>query len=510
MNAVAVQELVALDPREARRIGSLSLISYGKIFFPKTFRQKSPAFHFEIGEALYSRSRYNAYKIFRDAAKTTLLRVFCSQRIAYGISRTIMFVSVSQPHSIFSLRWLKRQVMYNKQWANAFGLSQGEKWSDEWLEIKQTLPNAEGQLEMTIITVLAMGITGQIRGFNPDDYRPDLIIADDLLNEENTATVEQRNKMSNLFFGALLNSMAPASEAPWAKAVLLGTPLHKDDLLAKCEADPDWHCKTYGVFDEKGESRWPTRWPTETLRREKEAHIRRSQFRLWMREKECKIVAGEEKAIDVRNFKTYEILPDYLDVIISIDPAPGSSKELPAEELKTDDHAIVALGFSGLDCYVLEYGLAKAVMPDKAANDFFTMVLNWNPRKGVVETIAYQKTLKWHIEQEMIKRRIFVAVEGITDKRNKANRIMQAIPGLAAYGHFFVKATMSELFTQADDYDPSVKGQADDLLDAIATGITASNPAIRALVANGSIEGEFKRIEEEQSEYPELEFGGAP
>lgn len=491
MDQTLPPNIIQLDPQQARRIGAESLTGYGKVFFPRTFRQKSPEMHEEIGRALYGPDRYNAFEIFRDGAKTTLLRVFTSQRIAYGISRTIMYVSVSQQHAVFSIRWLKRQIENNRKWAQCFNLMKGSKWTDEHCEILHAV-------EEVPITILAMGITGQIRGFNPDDFRPDLIILDDILNEENTATPEQRQKIEALIWGALLNSLAPASEAPWAKAVFLQTPMHKQDAIEKCMTDKQWKPLRFGCFDARGESRWPERYPTEILLAEKEAHIRRSQYRIWMREKECLLVAGEDKAIDVTRFKLYEILPEYLDVIIAIDPASSDKEE-------ADDHAIVALGFKGLDVYVLDYHMAKAVMPDQAAHHFFTLAMLYGPRKAAVESIAYQRILKWYLEQEMIKRRVFVPIDAIQDKRSKANRIMQAIPGLAAYGHFYIRSSMTELITQADDYDPGVKDQPDDLLDAIATGITAMNPAIRAM---NVLEGEYAKLDE--SQYERIEFRGAP
>ncbi len=496
-----MNDLVQISPHEAAEAGAGSLTTYGKLFFPRTFRQASPAFHEDIGAALYSHSRYNAFEVFRDGAKTTLLRTYKSQRIAYGISRTIMYVSVSQQHSMFSLRWLRRQVMYNKRWTNTFGLRQGAKWTDEHCEIIHDNLGLNEDGSPVIITALAMGITGQIRGFNPDDYRPDLIIIDDILNEENTATPDQRNKIEALLFGALLNSLAPASEAPLAKAVYLQTPFDKKDSIEKCMGDPEWNGRRFGILNEKNESRWPERYPTEAVLKAKEAHIRRSQYRLWMREKECQIVTGEEKHIDVTKFKVYEVLPEYLDVLITIDPASSDNEN-------ADDHAICALGFKGNDIFILAYALSKAVMPDKAANDFFNLVLLCRPRKLVVEGNAYQRTLKWYLEQEMMKRRIFVASELVITKTRKANRIMSTIPMLAAYGHFWIKAGMSELITQADDYDPNIKDQPDDLLDAISMGIIDQNPALRASLVEDP-EGIGQDMQDE-SQYEDLHVGGAP
>lgn len=494
-----MSSIIQLSPKEAVIEGAQNFLTYGKIFFPRTFRQKSPKMHEEIGKALYSTERFNAFKIFRDGAKTSLLRVYVSQRIAYSISRTIMYVSVSQQHSMFSLRWLRRQVEFNRPWAQTFGLQRGQKWTDEWCEVNQTLADDPSGLP-TQTTLLAMGITGQIRGFNPDDFRPDLIIIDDVLNEENTATPEQRKKIDDLLFGALLNSLSPVSESPLAKGVFAQTPFIKDDAIEKCMKDPSWNPLSYGVFDEKGESRWPDRYSTELLRQAKEDHIRRGQYRLWMREKEVTIVAGEEKAIDTTKWKTFDLLPEYLDVIISLDPASSETK-------KADEFAIVALGIKGQDVYILDFASAQAVKPDKAANDFFNLTLLYSPRKAVVESNGYQRVLKWYLEQEMNKRRIYVAVDLMEVKTKNADRIMQTIPGLTAFGHFWIRPGMSKLIEQADDYDPAVKNIRDDILTAIANGIICLNPALRR---NLTQDPETGALRDDESDYKPLRIRHAP
>jgi len=498
-----MNDLVALSPKEAAEIGATSLTKYGKLFFPRTFRQESPPFHEKVGAALYGPDRYNAFEIFRDGAKTSLLRVYASQRVAYGISRTIMMVSISQFHSLFSVRWLRRQVMFNKRWAQTFGLTPGPKWTDEWCEIEcHLLEDKESPGRPVIVTVLAMGITGQIRGFNPDDFRPDLIILDDVLNEENSATVDQRGKIEALIFGAILNSLAPASEAPLAKAVFLQTPMDKKDAIEKCMNDPQWNPLRFGVFDEKGESRWPARWTTATLNAEKTAHIRRSQYRLWMREKECEIVAGEEKALDVTKFKYWEVLPERLDKIISIDPASSDSPD-------ADKFVNMALGFRGPDVFVIAYANAEKNDPGKAINDTFNLVLLCGPRKIAVESVAFQKVFKWILEQEMKKRKLYVMVEELKiGKTRNSDRIMQTLPGLMAFGHLWLHPGMVELVTEADDYDPAIKDIADDYLTALANGIISGNPALRHMLGDASLDDETPELDEE--EFRPLRIRGAP
>jgi hypothetical protein len=383
-------------------------------------------------------------------------------------------------HAAMSLRWVRRQVQYNKPWAQTFDLRQGGKWTDEWLEIHH------GVEEMPI-TMLAMGVTGQIRGFNPDDFRPDLIIIDDVLNEENTATLEQRKKLEALLFGALLNSLAPATEAPLAKAVFIQTPFHREDAIEKCMQDPQWHGLRFGILDDQGRSRWEARYPTEVVKKDKEAHIRRGQYALWMREKECKLVTSQDKTFDTRRLQYWSVLPEYMDVVIGVDPASSESD-------KADDNAIVSVGFRGMDCFILAYHVAQKVMPDAAAHHFFELAMKYPPIRAAVESIAYQRIMAWYLEQEMIRRRQFIAVDRVQDKRKKANRIIQTIMHYVAYGHFWIHPSMSELLTQLDDYDPQVEDQPDDLLDAIAMAIISYNPALRT---GSAIDGEAMVVDDD-------------
>lgn len=491
MNQPLLNSDSPITAEELVMLGAQSLQNFGSLMFPKTFRQDSPDFHRIIGNDLYSNARYNAFEVFRDGAKTSLLRVYVAQRVAYAISRTIMYVSVSQQHAAMSVRWLRRQVTYNKKYASVYGLRKGEKWTDEHCEIYHGI-------EETPITILAMGITGQIRGFNPDDYRPDLIIIDDVLNEENSATQEQRKKIEALLFGALLNSLAPATDSPHAKAVFLQTPLNRSDAIETCMKDPQWHGRRFGILDENNQSRWESRWPTETVLEEKKAAIARGQYSLWMREKECTIVAQIGKTFDVEKVKFWTVMPQAAIRIISIDPASSDSPT-------ADDNVVLCAGFIGPDVYLLAYEAETGVMPDKTAMHFFNMVLQFQPLKAAVETISYQKVLAWYLEEEMKKRRIFVPIDKVQDRRRKSDRIIQSLAGLVAYGHLYVHASMTKFLAQLDEYDPDDPNQHDDILDALSMAIMSVNPALRDGL---TIEGDFSRMDE--SEYERVEFGGCP
>ena len=455
--------LVPVPAEELVQLCALDMELYCHTFFPKTFRQRSPQFHQEIDRLLDApEARYVGIEVFRGGAKTTKTRAFASKRIAYGYSRTIMILSSSQEHAKRSLRWLRTQVEHNTTWAGTFGLRKGSKWTDEFLEI------IHAKLDHPI-AIIAVGITGQTRGVNIDDYRPDLIIVDDPDDEETTATPEQRKKTENRFFGAIEKSLTPATENPDAKLVLLQTSLHREDLINRCHIDPQWYTTRFGILDEAGKSRWPDRFPTDTVRAHKAAHIARGQTLLWLREMECTV--GDEETADFKRewLKFWDVLPETMLVILAVDPVPPPSELQIKQGLKNKDFEVLSVwGYSRGRFYLLEYARSRGHEPQWTITEFFRLLNKWKPLKARVEGTAYQRTLKWILEQEMKKRRQYIQIDAEADKRKKRHRIVQAFSGIGAAGNLYIHPSHQDFASEFAAY-PNV--DHDDTLDAAAMAV---------------------------------------
>lgn len=447
-----------LETREIVKMAAQDNGFYERHFFPKAVRQASPPFHQKMDEVLWEDDRFVAFMVFRGGAKTTKLRLFTSKRIAYAISHTILFVSNSQDHSVKSLEWLKRNVKFNRRWADTYQLRPGGRWTGEDIEIIHGVDEYP-------IRVMAVGITGQLRGVNIDDHRPDLIVVDDPDNEETTGTPEQIKKTSNLFFGALGKSLAPRSDAPDAKMVLLQTPLSGGDLINTVVTDPQWRTLQLGCFDEKGESTWPERFPTAELKADKIAHINRNQLALWMREMECQIVPEGGASFTPENIQYYDLLPEDLVYIIAIDPASSDAKT-------ADDQVIGVLGANAHNVYLVEYTAEKGEMPEVAIMKVLEYIRRYQPLGVYVESIAYQRVLAHLLELAMRQKRIFSPVHRIQDKRSKPNRILQAIGQATGQGRLKVRRSHDKFLTQYMRYSPLSK-EHEDVLDMVSIGLDA-------------------------------------
>lgn len=464
---VTAANAVEVDRAEILRLAAEDGGFYSRYFFPQTFRQESPAFHLDMWHGLESPDyRYFGAEVFRGGAKTTIARTVLSKRIAYGLTRTAVFISASQSHAKRSLRWLKQQIERQTPWARFFQLTQGDKWTDEEIKIRHGIYGHE-------VWVLAMGITGQVRGINLDDFRPDFIVVDDPNDEENTGTEEQREKMSQLFFGSLQNGLTPASENEYAKMILLQTPLNKGDLIDQCKSSPNWHVVTYPCFQqdpERGEvSAWEERFPTDFLRKEREAYIQRGQLYMWLREMECRIVAPEGAAFNVEHLRYYEHAPAALRTYIAVDPARSKLKHAH----KT---AIAVIGLSPTnDTYVLETWAQSGKNPEETWQQFYEMAMRWRPLMVGVESVAYQQMLAWYFQQKMRELNFFVPIREIDDRRKKADRIRQAISGRLTGGTLYVNKKNSDLVRALADYRDGIDI---DILDALAMAIDLTTPFI--------------------------------
>ena len=101
------------------------------------------------------------------------------------------------------------------------------------------------------VKIEALGAGKKIRGRRHKQWRPDLILCDDLENDENVNTAEQRKKLRDWFYKAV-----EKAGDTYTDIVYIGTLLHYDALLANVAKNPEYEAVRYkGVIsfaDEHG------------------------------------------------------------------------------------------------------------------------------------------------------------------------------------------------------------------------------------------------------------------
>jgi hypothetical protein len=361
---------------------------------------------------------------------------------------------------------IRNVIEFNEPFAKFYGLEVGSKWTDSWIEIIHT------KLEMKI-NLVAVGMTGQIRGINLDSYRPDFLIADDPDDEETTGTELQIRKTDQRYFGALSKSMASPGEAPHAKQILLQTPLADKDLISKACADPSVKVIEISCFDDEQMSTWEKAFPTKYLRKEKQRHIDKGILPIWLSEMEVKLVTDENSKFKLEWFKktSWDRLPPKLRCFLWIDPVPPPSDRELANNLEDKDYeAFCVVGHYAGKLYGIEARAMRGHDPSWTLKTFWELMDRWNIVKAGVESINYQRTLKWLIEKSMQERRRYVEIvdkygHGL-DRRKKAYRIVDGIKDPAVNGQVYLCDELPpELLTQLARYS---NVEHDDLIETFA------------------------------------------
>jgi hypothetical protein len=481
MTPAPPQASVTLTVAELVKLGAVDSEFYARTFFPQTFRQTSPAFAKEMWSPLEDpAARLVNLVCFRGSTKTTRLRTFASKRIAYGISRTVLYVGASERDAIRSVQWLRTQVERNHLWRSAFNLHPGRKWEETQIEIEH---KGFGHT----IWVLAAGITGSLRGINFDDYRPDLIIVDDPQTDETAATEEQRNKIADLILGAVKNSLAPVTEEPNAKLAMAITPQHKEDVSQQALKDTQWTsrvvpCWTYKTMDlevEKQLSAWEERFPTRALRDDKKASIQRNKLSIFMREMECRLISPESASFQHPwlNIRQPGIKPQGCYAVLGIDPVPPPSDRAMAKGLQGKDYEChYVWGRHNGEYHLLDCDRSRGHEPSWTVATAFRLARQYRVSRIVVDAVAYQRVLKWLLDQEMKRRGVYYTVLPVDDKMSKFARITNVIGGLASQGLLWIGAEHSHFIEQYSSYGP-IYGGVDDDLDASALALQdLSNP----------------------------------
>ena len=111
---------------------------------------------------------------------------------------------------------------------------------EENAALKEDFGELEGKVWKSSVILLANGVKieaigsgKKIRGRRHKQWRPDLIVCDDLENDENVNTPEQRKKLRDWFYKAV----SKAGDT-YTDIVYIGTLLHFDALLANVAKNP--------------------------------------------------------------------------------------------------------------------------------------------------------------------------------------------------------------------------------------------------------------------------------
>lgn len=215
--------------KELRRsVGKESIEAFAKLYFPHYLTNKTCPFHRELYEILFDitnkRGEQAAIAAPRGSAKSSITTLmYLIWAICYKKEEYILLISNTSDLAVTLLSHIKNELETN------------ERLIEDFPEICETgqKPGPERWRKDEIVTrngvkITALGAEQKVRGRRNNEFRPSLIILDDVEGEANTQSGENREKLEDWFTKAVLNAGDRKTNI-----VVIGTILHTDSLLAK-------------------------------------------------------------------------------------------------------------------------------------------------------------------------------------------------------------------------------------------------------------------------------------
>lgn len=281
-----------------------SNLEYGKTYLPHYFEQPSAPFHHALDKLLvgnYTKEdlkqwaidfgieahegdlelRLLAICIFRGGGKSVMaILVDCLRRICHGLDPYIIIGSDTLGQAASQLEDIKDELTANEKIKADFGELKPSAgiWREASLRQKDDghVIWREGRIiTSNRIRVDAIGAGGKMRGRRFGQKRPTHILLDDLDNDENVATKEQREKKWNW----VISAVEPARDPKVGRIVVIGTTIHFDCVIARAVRKTDEDGVRLFTSIEfpamkrnaagEWQSNWPDRFSTATLLRKK-------------------------------------------------------------------------------------------------------------------------------------------------------------------------------------------------------------------------------------------------
>jgi len=335
--------------------------------------------------------------------------------------------------------------------------------SDEWGAQSIVFSNTDAR-----ITVAS--VDQSIRGIRHYQYRPDLVICDDVEDISSTKTRDGRNKT----YQWLKSEVIPAGDRN-TRLIIVGNLLHEDSLLMRLKEENekdiiDGKFLYFPLVDKKGKCLWPGKYPTESDINKERKNV--GSEITWQQEYLLNIVPSEDQAIFKEWINYYDEIPaplklyggytSHMEVRIGIDPAISKSD--------VADYTAMVPGVlyethTGYRLYVLPKIINKRLSFPETVDTCKTLYQSYKKDyeypKFVIEDVAYQKALPQQLQAEGIPD-VMTTRPGNQDKRSR----LVVLANLIKTGQIlFPREGAEELIQQIVHFGVE---KHDDLVDAFA------------------------------------------
>lgn len=368
---------------------------FGKTLLPEAFNTPWSNLHTQILDAIDSNHPRICIAAPRGLGKTSLARALVEKSILFREYEFVIYVSNSETIATMQTENIKRELITNREIRRIFGNVQinsddpelDESFSKQsWVAFGSTL-------------VMPRGAGQQVRGLLYKNYRPQLIIVDDLEKKEELENPENRRKLKEWFNSDLLKCVDRYSDK-W-RVIYIDTLKHYDSLLQELLDSDEWHSMRLDLCDDNYESQAPHLISTEELKREVESHRAKGMLDVFYMEYRNLPISKEDATFRQEYFKYYEerdLDNRQLENVIIVDPAKTAN-------MHSADSAVVGIGidYSTNAIYIRDIVSGK-FFPDNLYEEMFAMRRRLNAHVVGIEVTGLEEFIKQPITNEMLRR----------------------------------------------------------------------------------------------------------
>lgn len=432
----------------------------------------------------------------RGEAKSTLVSqlftLYClvTQKKRYTL---IVMDSINQAYPM--LESIKVELEFNQRLRIDFPevTGQGRVW-----QATTILTKANQKVEIA-------GSGKKLRGLRHGAYRPDLVVLDDIENDEQVRSPEQRDKLHDWLKKTVL-PLGVAGEK--LDVVYIGTILHYDSVLNRTLASKAWETAKFralisppddmalwdkweqfyltegeavadafysanqSAMDKGAKVSWAAR-PLLTLMkiRARDGHA------TFDSEYQNDPVSGED-AIFANALQYWAELPTDLIYFGAVDPSLGKAGA------SRDPSAILVGGYqrSSGKLYVVEAQVKKR-LPDLIIEDVIRLHKQYGCQRWFVETVQFQEFLKDELVKRSAQRGAPVPATAIKPSTDKMLRIESLQPHIAN-GLILLHRSQSTLISQLRHFPKADHDDGPDALEMLWKNALSNSAAIEWIALN--------------------------
>lgn len=259
LNKNEIAEKIINDQQVRRALTQKSLPWFIRIFLNKYLEYEFAPFQEEMMSlAEDDTNRLLSVMAFRNSGKSTLLNLGLVLWSVLGViqKKCVVIISKTQIQAKSHFSNIKVQLETNKLLVSDMGPFRSEE--NAWGMYSLELPQFDAK-------IISISREQSIRGIRYNEYRPDLIICDDV---EDTGSVEKETERDDIYHWFMSEVIPTGSDK--TKIIVLGNLLHENSLLMKLKNYATENPKTsifraYPLLDEENKILWPQKFNQEKV-----------------------------------------------------------------------------------------------------------------------------------------------------------------------------------------------------------------------------------------------------